>query len=69
MAINAAAKTEDHTFLFDRSRGTYKDVGPTTKLERVLKHFSCGTVRIAPVAVKNNSGPGTAGQADGYDKK
>jgi hypothetical protein len=43
-------RTQNHTFIFDRMSGQYRDTGPSTTLDRVLSFFSAGQVRIAPVA-------------------
>ena len=63
-----AAKPVDHTFIFDRMAGTYRDCGPATKLDRFLQHFTCGSVKVRPVKAKNNSSLGVAAQSEGYEK-
>jgi len=64
----AANRTVDHTFIFDRMAGTYRDCGPASKLDRFLQHFTCGSVKVRPVKAKSNSGLGVAQQAEGYEK-
>ena len=63
-----------HVFLLDRLKGTYRDAGPATKVDKFAAMFSAGRIRIGPApestattAAQSNSGQGVAAVPSGYD--
>ncbi|MCK5689187.1 hypothetical protein KAI87_07950 [Myxococcota bacterium] len=72
--MNVTSSQPDHLYILDRMKGSFKDVGEASTMDRVLSHLSAGGMRVAPPReakpsnVSSNSGAGVAGVESTFEK-
>ena len=48
--MNVTSSQPDHLYILDRMKGSFKDVGEASTMDRVLSHLSAGGMRVALIA-------------------